>query len=406
MSPEVALHNPYNESCDTYSFCILLWEVLALETAFELYTWVSFRERVWKAPHKRPFLDTKTWSTELQAMMQKGWNAQLNLRPPMPEIVESLRQEVIRRGIVDDEWGLQCERRSTHIFDEGDMQYLDSSHKSILSLIASPLRAMRLSVSSLAAAPPTRTGPSKQDCKMDLTTATAVCMDCSGGSEPKVPRITTSLPLAPPLVEMDNDNDDDAVDDDEGSISGSSASSCDSAQVREPSVMASTHSAIFRQVKAETVRRKRLRISGTGEVVTVEDEDEMHDQHSMMDVDPDDADQRRTNDDEDISAERPSNVKSSPMDIYEHVKAQTILRQKQQILGETAAPRWVGDRDDSELQSDTTNLSSGTLVEAAGIWARIRAENERQSQVRSRLSLSRRSQQEGGDGGEAEGLGQ
>jgi hypothetical protein len=400
MSPEVALHNPYNESCDTYSFCILLWEVLALNTAFELYTWVSFRERVWKAPHKRPFLDTKTWSTELQAMMQKGWNAQLKLRPPMSEIVESLRQEVIRRGIVDDEWGLQCERRSTHIFDEGDLQYLDSSHKSILSLIASPLRAMRSSVSGLVAAPPMRTGPSKQDCKMDITTATAVCMDCSGGSEPNLARIPKSLPLVPPMTEMDND----VVDDDEGSISGSSASSCDSAQVREPSVMASTHSAIFRQVKAETVRRKRLRISGTGEVVTVEDE--MHDQHSMMDVDPDDADKRRTNDDEDIAAEIPTNVKSSPMDIYEHVKAQTILRQRKQILGENAAPRWVGDRDDSELQSDTTNLSSGTLVEAAGIWARIRAENERQTQVRSRLSMSRRSQQEGGDGGEAEGLGQ
>jgi serine/threonine protein kinase len=38
MAPEVALNQPYNASCDTYSFCILFWQMLMLKKPFELYS--------------------------------------------------------------------------------------------------------------------------------------------------------------------------------------------------------------------------------------------------------------------------------------------------------------------------------------------------------------------------------
>ncbi|KAL3937478.1 MAG: hypothetical protein SGARI_002109 [Bacillariaceae sp.] len=38
MAPEAALNQPYNASCDTYSFCVLFWQILMLKKPFELYT--------------------------------------------------------------------------------------------------------------------------------------------------------------------------------------------------------------------------------------------------------------------------------------------------------------------------------------------------------------------------------
>ena len=35
MCPEVALHKPYNEKCDVYSFGILLWEMASGKLPFK-----------------------------------------------------------------------------------------------------------------------------------------------------------------------------------------------------------------------------------------------------------------------------------------------------------------------------------------------------------------------------------
>lgn len=93
MAPEVALSQPYNESADTYSFTILFWQMLQLETPFESYTTVTkFHERV---VHKgvRPKLDPE-WPNTLHRLLKRGWDARLERRPSMSSIVCLLRTEM------------------------------------------------------------------------------------------------------------------------------------------------------------------------------------------------------------------------------------------------------------------------------------------------------------------------
>lgn len=45
MAPEVAQGLPANETADTYSFAIVLWEMIKLEQPFHLYNTSSFWEQ-------------------------------------------------------------------------------------------------------------------------------------------------------------------------------------------------------------------------------------------------------------------------------------------------------------------------------------------------------------------------
>lgn len=231
MSPEVALDKPYNQSCDTYSFCMMLWEILALKTPFELYTMKSFVARVWNSPHKRPQLDP-TWPKSIHLLLQQGWNPIIEERPPMTSLAETLRKEVIQcREDADQRWGLDvlAERRSTHVFiEEEDM---DKSHKgSILSSIfASPFH--RKSPFRLGGKPSLSRGsspavasafhnddqvsPSSKNNKtilsLDVIKATVACalspsttlLDFSGSNTSTEQRVN-SLPSKPPLFDDDD----------------------------------------------------------------------------------------------------------------------------------------------------------------------------------------------------------
>ena len=92
MAPEVALGQPYNASCDVYSFTILLHQILSLDLPYEGYTMSMFQNKVVKGGH-RPRLDPK-WSDRITSLMCKGWSVKLSERPGMDEIVEILRAEV------------------------------------------------------------------------------------------------------------------------------------------------------------------------------------------------------------------------------------------------------------------------------------------------------------------------
>jgi len=80
MPPEVALGKPYNESCDVYSFAILLWEILSLKRAFSHYSNAEIEESVVRAPYKRPTRNQK-WPEELKNMMHKAWSPRISDRP-------------------------------------------------------------------------------------------------------------------------------------------------------------------------------------------------------------------------------------------------------------------------------------------------------------------------------------
>ena len=360
MCPEVALEQSYNEACDTYSFCILLWEMMSLDTAFEHYTWISFRERVWKEPYKRPFLHPTVWSKEMQVMLQQGWHGDFKQRMPMTEIVETLRQEVIRRGGFDDEWGLVFERRSTHIFDEGDAQYLQSDHDSFLSMFASPLRTVRLSMMSTKTS--SRSPQSTKSSKVDMTAATQTIDPSEFNSPRLMASYPTALSLELPLQSLDGDD---------------TRSSRDEEASRERAAAMASHAAIFEQVKAETLRRKRESILGKAMIIEVRDDD--------VDVDEIDV---RTKDTFSIMNQ------SSPSMIYQEVKDETVRRERERILGTKReqprserllrAVRVVRKRKESIGEADPPS---------SGIWDRIEEENVRQTELRSRLSLNRDVQQ-------------
>lgn len=101
MCPRVALKLPYNESCDVYSFCILLWQILQLEIPFEKYNYIQLRTKVLieGIDGERPKiykynLKKKWWSNELQDLMNRGWSYDYKVRPTMKDICTILNNEL------------------------------------------------------------------------------------------------------------------------------------------------------------------------------------------------------------------------------------------------------------------------------------------------------------------------
>jgi serine/threonine protein kinase len=91
MATEVALGKPYNETVDVYSFCILLWQILKVETPFDGYTMNMFQKKVITAG-TRPACDAK-WPKEITDMMRLGWG-DCKKRPSMDDICATLRDEI------------------------------------------------------------------------------------------------------------------------------------------------------------------------------------------------------------------------------------------------------------------------------------------------------------------------
>lgn len=115
MAPEVASGKPYNERCDSYSFAILLWEIMALATPYEMYTPKSLREKVYNGPHQRPKIE-ESWSNAIKTCLKRSWAGDLHTRTSMAQVRSVLRTECIRvRG--GDDAGLEHNRRrSTFVF--------------------------------------------------------------------------------------------------------------------------------------------------------------------------------------------------------------------------------------------------------------------------------------------------
>lgn len=87
----------YNELVDVYSFCIFLWQILALETPFACYqTWSSFQKNVIMGGTRLRCPDT--WPSPLRSMLHNGWG---DIRHRLP--MKSVRNELERQlgGSVD-----------------------------------------------------------------------------------------------------------------------------------------------------------------------------------------------------------------------------------------------------------------------------------------------------------------
>mmetsp|Transcript_18085 Transcript_18085/g.49312 ORF Transcript_18085/g.49312 Transcript_18085/m.49312 type:complete len:566 (+) Transcript_18085:163-1860(+) len=107
MSPELALGKPYNESCDVYSFCILLWQILKVERPFELYA--SNPDSFWKKVYihnVRPKPDAH-WPREIKRLLRAGWDSNISKRPAMQTIANTLQEAIFREmGFSEESEGL------------------------------------------------------------------------------------------------------------------------------------------------------------------------------------------------------------------------------------------------------------------------------------------------------------
>jgi Protein tyrosine and serine/threonine kinase len=138
----VALNKPYNETCDVYSFCILLWQILKAETPFDGYTMKMLTKKV-TVEGVRPKPDDKAWPTELCNMLRLGWHADIAQRPGMETISDTLRDIVNKYS------------------DEEINEIMDASRKSELSLRRGSGNSINLD--SLRVAVPTATATGKNE---------------------------------------------------------------------------------------------------------------------------------------------------------------------------------------------------------------------------------------------------
>jgi serine/threonine protein kinase len=121
MAPEVANSQPYNATCDCYSFALLLWEMLALQLPFgDTMTFARLQHQVWTYPNERPpLLNYDTWPEEIHCLLEGAWTEKVAKRKTMDEISEILKVQVLKGRGGGDAAGSTLEhtrRRSTHVF--------------------------------------------------------------------------------------------------------------------------------------------------------------------------------------------------------------------------------------------------------------------------------------------------
>jgi hypothetical protein len=115
MAPEVAMMKNYNESCDTYSFAILLWEMMALQIPYSRYTRSMLEKTVWQESHVRPEVDG-SWPVHIKILLKRAWGADINGRSSMKSISAILRKEAVLARAGDDSGLEHQRRRSTFVF--------------------------------------------------------------------------------------------------------------------------------------------------------------------------------------------------------------------------------------------------------------------------------------------------
>ncbi|KAG7341161.1 serine/threonine protein kinase [Nitzschia inconspicua] len=98
MAPEVFLGKPYNETADTFSFCILFWQILAMETPYEGFTVKMFEKSVITGG-ARPKIN-QDWGKTIVTLLGQGY-VDNPKRPAMNEVCEQLREEI--NNLSDDE---------------------------------------------------------------------------------------------------------------------------------------------------------------------------------------------------------------------------------------------------------------------------------------------------------------
>jgi serine/threonine protein kinase len=89
MAPEVASGHPYDEKCDVFSFAILLWEILALESPFHSYTRKEYMFRVVELEERH-----LKWPPVTKKLLRQAWEGDPERRPDMRKVSAMLRADL------------------------------------------------------------------------------------------------------------------------------------------------------------------------------------------------------------------------------------------------------------------------------------------------------------------------
>lgn len=90
MSPEVYKDLPYTETCDTYSYTIMVWEMLTLKKPFDnMGTLDRLVRRVFEKG-QRPGIPS-AWPVVLRSLMKKGWDHDAAKRADMGTLARTIK---------------------------------------------------------------------------------------------------------------------------------------------------------------------------------------------------------------------------------------------------------------------------------------------------------------------------
>ncbi len=95
MAPEVASERPYNHKVDVYSFGILLWQMITLETPFRGYD-VKMHSRLVVEEGQRPKIPSSL-PTPISNLLGNCWHKDYVKRPEFQDVAEVLRDEISSR---------------------------------------------------------------------------------------------------------------------------------------------------------------------------------------------------------------------------------------------------------------------------------------------------------------------
>jgi len=91
MSPENLQGKPYNLKTDVYSWAMIMWNILALEPPFALYTEQMIIDRVCNRGYRPKVFST--WSDRMSKTIKLSWSSNILQRPSFAEISAELIDE-------------------------------------------------------------------------------------------------------------------------------------------------------------------------------------------------------------------------------------------------------------------------------------------------------------------------
>jgi len=92
MSPENIGGKPYNLKTDVYSWSMIMWNILALEPPFALYTEQMIIDRVCSRGYRPKIFSS--WSQRMSLIISQSWSPTIEDRPTFSEIAVQLQEEM------------------------------------------------------------------------------------------------------------------------------------------------------------------------------------------------------------------------------------------------------------------------------------------------------------------------